>query len=345
MALVLADRVRDTTASTGTGAVTLSGVAPIGFQNFTAVGNGNTTYYTIDAGSQWEVGIGTYSSTGPTLSRDTVLSSSNAGALVNFASGNKDVFVTYPSGKSVYSQASGNVGIGTGAPSFTLDVHNTAANTVRSYCTDATGTSYAALSAGTAAGVNSIMYSYSGAGWYGTTTNHPVVFLTNNTEKMRIDSSGNVGIGMSSPGQRLVVSGADTNGSTIRLANTTSIPTASEVILSLDAGNNGLNSRDSQIRGGNNGSNQTYIDFYTANAAAPTRAMRIDNASNVGIGTSSPSAAARLDVTSTTSGFLPPRMTTTERNAISSPPNGLMLYNTTTDKLQVRAAGAWVDLH
>jgi hypothetical protein len=81
------------------------------------------------------------------------------------------------------------------------------------------------------------------------------------------------------------------------------------------------------------------------NSATYVEAMRIDANGLVGIGTSSPSAAALLDVSSTTSGFLPPRMTTAERDAIGTPPNGLMLYNTTTDKLQVRAAGAWVDLH
>jgi hypothetical protein len=101
MPLVLADRVRDTTVTTGTGTVTLSGTAPTGYQNFSVVGNGNTTYYTINAGSQWEVGIGTYSSTGPTLARNTVLGSSNANALVDFAAGTKDVFVTYPSGRAV----------------------------------------------------------------------------------------------------------------------------------------------------------------------------------------------------------------------------------------------------
>ena len=65
----------------------------------------------------------------------------------------------------------------------------------------------------------------------------------------------------------------------------------------------------------------------------------------VGVGTTSPAASAALDVTSTIGGFLPPRMTGTQRDAIGSPANGLVLYNTTTDKLQVRAAGAWVDLH
>lgn len=97
MALVLADRVLDSTTTTGTGTVTLSGVAPQGYQTFgTGIGNGNTTYYTITGAEEWEVGIGTYSSTGPTLTRDTVLASSNAGALVSFSAGTKDVFVTQP---------------------------------------------------------------------------------------------------------------------------------------------------------------------------------------------------------------------------------------------------------
>ena len=102
MALVLADRVKETTTVTGTGAATLLGAAT-GFQNFAVVGNGNTTYYTIagQTGSEWEVGIGTYNSATPSLSRNTVLASSNAGALVFFSVGTKDVFVTYPAGRSI----------------------------------------------------------------------------------------------------------------------------------------------------------------------------------------------------------------------------------------------------
>lgn len=102
MALVFADRVKDTTTTTGTGTVTLSGTAPAGFQNFSVIGNGNTTYYTIAGGSEWEVGIGTYTSSGTTLSRDTVLSSSAGGTTkVTFSAGTKDVFVTYPAERSV----------------------------------------------------------------------------------------------------------------------------------------------------------------------------------------------------------------------------------------------------
>jgi hypothetical protein len=103
MAFVLADRVQETTTSTGTGTITLAGAAT-GFQSFSVIGNGNTTFYTIadQSGSNWEVGIGTYTASGTTLSRTTVLSSSNSGSLVNFGAGTKNVFVTYPAGKAVY---------------------------------------------------------------------------------------------------------------------------------------------------------------------------------------------------------------------------------------------------
>lgn len=106
MALVLADRVRETSTTTGTGTVTLGG-AVVGFQTFAAIGDGNVTYYTIagQGTSEWEVGIGTYTSSGTTLSRDTILSSSNAGLAVNFSAGLKDVFVVYPSERAVYYNA------------------------------------------------------------------------------------------------------------------------------------------------------------------------------------------------------------------------------------------------
>jgi len=99
MALVIADRVKDSTTTTGTGTITLSGTAATGFQNFSVIGNGNTTYYTIagQGTSEWEVGIGSYNSSGTTLARTTVISSSNSNAAVNFSAGTKDVFVTYPS--------------------------------------------------------------------------------------------------------------------------------------------------------------------------------------------------------------------------------------------------------
>jgi hypothetical protein len=109
MALVIADRVLETTTTTGNSTITLAG-AETGYQTFgAAVGNGNVTYYTIavSGGTDWEVGIGTYTASGTTLSRDTVLASSNSGSLVNFGAGTKQVFVTYPAGKSVYLDTNG----------------------------------------------------------------------------------------------------------------------------------------------------------------------------------------------------------------------------------------------
>lgn len=102
MALVVKDRVKSSTTTTGTGTITL-GAAAIGFQAFSVIGNGNTTYYTITdtVNGTWEVGIGTYTASGTTLSRDTVLDSSNSGSLVNFAAGTKDVFVAYPAERAV----------------------------------------------------------------------------------------------------------------------------------------------------------------------------------------------------------------------------------------------------
>ena len=110
MALVLKDRVQETTTTTGTGTLTLGG-AVTGYQSFSAIGNANTTYYAIYAngGSEWEVGIGTYTASGTTLSRDTVLASSNSGSLVNFSAGTKNVWCDYPAGKAVYTDSSGNV--------------------------------------------------------------------------------------------------------------------------------------------------------------------------------------------------------------------------------------------
>jgi hypothetical protein len=127
MALVLADRVKETTTTAGTGTVTLDGAAT-GFQSFAVIGNANTTYYTIagQTSNEWEVGVGTYTSSGTTLARTTVLSNS-AGtqpSALSFSAGTKDVFVTYPSEYAVAATNDGTAGQlltsnGTGvAPTF-----------------------------------------------------------------------------------------------------------------------------------------------------------------------------------------------------------------------------------
>jgi hypothetical protein len=108
MALVLADRVQQTGTANTTVSFTLSG-SVTGFQSFSVIGDTNTTYYSAtDASGNWETGLGTYSTTGPTLTRTTIYQSSNSNAAVTF-SGTVNVFVTYPSGRSVNLNESGNV--------------------------------------------------------------------------------------------------------------------------------------------------------------------------------------------------------------------------------------------
>lgn len=101
MPFIVKDRIKETTTTTGTGTITLAG-ASSGFRSFADIGNGNETYYAIVGGTEWEVGIGTYTSSGTTLSRNTVLSNSlGTTALISFSAGSKDVFCTYPSSAAV----------------------------------------------------------------------------------------------------------------------------------------------------------------------------------------------------------------------------------------------------
>ena len=125
MAFVVKDRVKVTTTTTGTSDFTL-GSASLGFQNFSVIGDGNVTYYaaTDAITGDWEVGIGTYTTAGPTLTRTTILESSAGGSKVSFSAGSKDVFVTYPAEYAVASTNDGTAGQlltsnGTGvAPTF-----------------------------------------------------------------------------------------------------------------------------------------------------------------------------------------------------------------------------------
>ena len=140
MSIILADRVKETTTSAGTGDILLDGASP-GFQSFAIVGNGNTTYYCISGRGtgQWEVGIGTYTSSGTTLARTTVLSNSSATqpTALAFSAGTKDIFITYPSEKSVNLDASGNAtALGTPVAFAGTNITGTAASLTAGTVTD-----------------------------------------------------------------------------------------------------------------------------------------------------------------------------------------------------------------
>ena len=120
MALVINDRVKETSTTTGTGDFTLAGAAT-GFETFNAgIGASNTTYYTIfnQGTNEFEVGLGTLSAS-TTLQRDTVLSSSNSDSKVDFSSGTKDVFCTMPASKTVYLDSTGTP-VGAASAGFAL---------------------------------------------------------------------------------------------------------------------------------------------------------------------------------------------------------------------------------
>src|SRR6056300_1470700 len=108
MALVLKDRVKETTTTTGTGTYTLAGAVG-GFEAFSQVGDGNTTYYACTDGTDFEVGIGTYTASGTTLARTTILQSSNADAAVSWSAGSKTIFITQPAEKAVFLDGSDNL--------------------------------------------------------------------------------------------------------------------------------------------------------------------------------------------------------------------------------------------
>jgi hypothetical protein len=207
--------------------------------------------------------------------------------------------------------SAGNVGIGTTAPTQRVDIRGGDLLVSR-------GAASVAEDATIYFGNNNNNFIFGG-------DNNAMAFYTNGSQRMFLASNGTVGIGTGTPGAKLEV--RDTGNTVVLIAGDSTSATQ----LNFDANTSAVISQKMNAP----------IIFETN----LTEKMRITGGGVVGIGTISPSAAARLEVSSSTSGFLPPRMTTTQRDAISSPPNGLMLYNSTTDKLQVRAAGAWVDLH
>lgn len=320
MAFVIADRVRETTTTTGTGNISLAG-AVSKFRTFASVlSNSDTTYYSIveQSGTDWEVGIGTFTAPS-TLARTTILSSANGGAAVNFAAGTKDVFITLPASKTnVEDQpnlievnsasdalritqtgagnalvvedsanpdatpfvvnASGNVGIGTSSPGTTrlyISANRATDPTLQVWDTF-NGASFE----------NSALLSYDGTKtfFYNFQAN-PLAFGTNNAERMRIDSSGNVGIGTSSPGNKLDIVSA--GSSQIRVKD------GVNATAYYDFGRDGTDGFF-----GFSGA-QTTFSGYKFSVNAGTEVLRITNGGNVGIGTSS--AAGKLHTVLSTS--------------------------------------------
>jgi hypothetical protein len=365
MPLVLADRVRETTTVSGTNDAVLLG-AVTGFQSFAVVGNTNTCYYTIaDNAGNWEVGIGTYSTIGPTLARTTVLSSSNSGSKVSFPAGTKDIFVTYPSEKSVNLDESGYIDAG-GSPNVSLNGNLTFIGTTRRIVGDFSNGTIANRAAfqtsttnastnltvfpnGTGTGGSIAIYlnaadpANSSVGQFrassatgdvgisstitGTGTYLPFTIGTGGSERVRIDTSGNVGIGTTAPlGKVNIVGGLgvgaaltgdnavtplSNGGIVISGANQASLQTYSSVgsattvgVLNYYAAIDQGFARffDIAAIGSTTGAGAS-IRFLTGSASASER-MRITSAGDVGIGTSSPGAKFNVVGTSGTPQFL-----------------------------------------
>ena len=285
MALALKDRVKETTIVVGTGTATLLG-SSIGFQPFSVVGNGNTTYYCISDqfGSNWEVGIGTYTTSGNTLARTTVLASSNAGALVVFTAGIKDVFVTYPAEKGVWLDASGNaIGLGTPASGVVTNLTGTASININ----------------GTVGATTATTGAFTTLAYTGTLTGSTGV-LNIGSGQVYKDASGNVGIGTTAPPAKLTVMAA--GESTVLPAtyvgdiqlNHSAITTLQQV--------GGLEFKASPFGTAGYGAKITCLDAgellfgNRIDSATWTERMRIDASGNVLVGATSNLASSRLDV-------------------------------------------------
>lgn len=200
MALVVKDRVKETTSTTGTGALTLGG-AVANFVTFSSVlSDGDTTYYAIvdDGNGAFEVGLGTYASSGTTLTRTTVLASSNSGSAVNLQAGTKNVFITYPADKSVYLDAAGDL-VGQTIKTFALS-GGTADGTTIGGTIAAAGTFTNLTASGTLSFPDNSISGDDVDG--GTISNFASTGIDDNATSIAvtIDSSQKVGIGTTSPG-------------------------------------------------------------------------------------------------------------------------------------------------
>jgi hypothetical protein len=286
-----------------------------GYQSFAVIGNANTTYYTIvhQTANEWEVGIGTYTSSGTTLSRDTVLASSNSGSLVNFSAGTKFVFCDYPAGRAVYLDTatnatlpnltlSGNLTFSSTAQRIVADMSNATvtdrfgfvtstanSSTIVSAYPSGTGSSSAFRTHSSADPTNSSWFQFASTSTdnrinssiNGTGTYLPITFFTGGSERMRLDTSGNLGIGTSSPVGRVDSVSNASSAFTARASTTGANQTATVL--------NVYNSDASLFALAQYNAVQHIWGY-----AGATEGMRLNASGNLGIGTSSP--GQRLDV-------------------------------------------------
>jgi len=232
MALVVKDRVKETTTSTGTGAITLGGAAD-NFVTFSSVlSDTDTTYYAIvdDGNDDFEVGLGTYASGGNTLTRTTVLASSNAGSAVNLQAGEKNVFITYPADKSVYLDAAGDL-VGQTIKTFTLS-GGTADGTTIGGTIAAAGTFTTVICGDLTAN--------------GTFTSTGIDDNAVSTA-ITIDSSQQIGIGTAAPANLVDIVSGDV-APTLRIQSTNGV--ATNPTIKLDGSNDGTISMSSGGVGG-----------------------------------------------------------------------------------------------